>query len=197
MPEGDPIIVPNVETPATQEGGATSAQAQMPAFDPSALTQTINESLRSGFETLAQQMTQQYAPVTPQVPAQQPDPLAGTLSPYLTPVQLQAQAATDAAVFYATNDEAKGYAAKIEELANSYPGTPRAKIWQFIRGSDEYINAAVQKRLDDQKRAAELAAQGSALGVGSPQHQAYNGPVRQAADMPHDELLKALDGYSF
>lgn len=193
----DPIIVPTpTADPANQEGGATPAQA-MPAFDPSALQEGLTAAIRSGFEGIAQQIIQPTAaPVAPVQPSQA-DPLANTLNPYLQPVQLSAASATDAAVFYATTDSAKAYAAKIEELARQYPTTPRATLWQYIRGSDEYIQAEVQRRLDEQKRAAEVAAQGSALGIGGPQRQGYAGPVRQASEMPPEDLAKALEGYSF
>lgn len=179
---------PNVN-PSGQEGGQTG-QVQQPQIDVAALQSSLQQTLK---ESLAE-MARSAQPV--QQPQPQPDAVRDVLAPYLQPIVMQTQHATDAATFYATNPQAGNHSTRIEELARQYPTTPRAQLWQYLKGDDSYINSEVERRMQAAKEAAERAAQGNTVGVGGyVQHNV--GQVRQASQLSPDELSNALDGISF
>jgi hypothetical protein len=175
-------------TPSGQEGGQTGQVVQQPQIDVAALQTSLQQTLKESLAEMAR--SAQPAPQPP------PDAVRDVLAPYLQPIALQTQHATDAATFYATNPQAGTHSAKIEELARQYPTTPRAQLWQYLKGDDSYINSEVERRMQAAKEAADKAAQGNTVGVGGyVQHNV--GQVRQASQLTPDELSSALDGISF
>jgi len=144
---------------------------------------------------------QRNARPAPPVHATEPDPVADVLRPYVVPLaqamNLKADDAKDAAIFYHTTAEAGAFAADIEAkfnecVANGRPMN-RASIWQWYKGAnfDKFADARQKHRDDEIKRAREAqTVQGSRGGVpaGRPQIDV------NASD---EDLASAIRGLQF
>lgn len=189
-----------------QQGGQQGA-----AFDPAALTKTIQDSIKAGFEAMRPQQDepQTHQHVGPdqaylrtgQTQQADADPVARVIAPIVGPplqaVSLQAQAAMDAATFYATNPDAVKYRDKIEAkfaetMAVGRP-VPRQDILNWMRGGPlfkEMVEEEVKRR---QEAIANANAATTAGGGQRPQ----TAPGKSAWDMSDEELTKALQSVPF
>ena len=190
-----------------QEGqaGGQQQQQQGAAFDPAALQQTIQDSIKAGFETMRSEEPrhshQQQQMQQPQWGQQaEVDPVTRVIAPIVGPalqsLNLQTQAAMDLASFYATNPDAVKHKDKIEakfaETMQTGRPVPRQDILNWMRGGPmfkEMVEEEISRRAAA-TREAELAA---TAGGGRPAIT----PGKNPHDMTDDELSNALKNVAF
>lgn len=179
------------------EGQQQQVTPPPPVIDNVAIAQAVKDAIG--------QMAREMPRPQPQPVAPQPDPMRDLLAPYVAPVQMGAQQARDAAVFYnvgkGVDRELKAeYSDQIEQVAAQWEqmGRPmdRATIWQWIKGSDDYVAKKAQRDKEASEAATRMAMQGATVGLGSPDRQ-YGGPVRDASQVPPSELEKLIGDLPF
>lgn len=118
--------------------------------------------------------------------------------PALRALDITANDAKDAALFYVEHPEALTYKKDLENASDTMKrqGTPmtREALWDWYRGKnfDKFRDQANKKQQEDAERAAREAA---TLGPGSPNRDA--GPQKDPHDMTDEELAKAVQGVAF
>lgn len=131
--------------------------------------------------------------------AANPDPVADVLRPHLQPLaamlNLKAEDAKDASVFYATTPAAGKYSAAIEtkftECVQRGQPMNRASIWQWIRGSDAFLSERIKERdaeLETARQAQTLQGSRGSLPAGTPSIDV------NASD---EDLAKSLENVQF
>jgi len=202
MPEGEGAQ--GAQGGGEAQGGGSAAPAA-PAFDPAALQQTIQDSIKAGFEGMRpaqQQQEPRYEePRFGGQHGQEQDPVTKLVAPIVAPalqhVSLQAQAAMDAATFYATNPDMVKFKDKIEEkfseTMRSGRPVPREDIKNWMRGGPmwkEMVEDEIKRRSDAVQNANDASTAG---GGGRPQTTR----VLNARDLSDDDLQKGLSNISF
>jgi hypothetical protein len=184
-----------VQTP----DAAAEPVAPAPQFDTDALASQVAEKLKGAFQQSAPQQ-----PAPPPQPAPQPasDPVGDMVRPYYEPglraASLAAEMATDAAHFYSEHQDLdKADKAEIERRAKALAANghafTREDVYRHWLG--ENIDSVVEKRMAKREDAAKRALEAGTIGAGSADRG--TGPVRNAADLPINELENAMKGMSF
>lgn len=202
--------MPDDKTPEQIAAEAKAAEAaKAPVFDTTKMAKDMADQVVGGIRKMAEEAAaNQPAPQPAYDPNQRPDPLTAAVAPIVAPaiqaVGVRAEAATDAAMFYADSDpdtlqfKAK-HKGEVEALFNAELKagrfTPREDILAYLRGGkllNEVIEGEVSKRkaAEDRAREAETAGPG---GVRAFSHK----PAKDPYTMTDEELTKSLEGVSF
>jgi hypothetical protein len=184
----------DVDQPAEQPAQAP----QQPQYDPKALQEHVTTAVQQGLQQYRPQP--QYVPVPQQQP--QPDPLRDVLAPYLAPIaqflNLKAELAADAAVFYPNRPEAAPFRQRIEEVvmdqANRGRPITREQAWSYLRGS-ELFDQLLEKTMKERQDAASRARNNTMLGPGLTRSPGQ--PMKSAIDATDEELENALKNVPF
>lgn len=177
--------------------GGEQQQQQLPP-PPQIDQAAIAAAVKSAIGEMAREMP----PARPQAPQPQPaaDPMRDLLNPYLAPVQLGHQAVQDSVLFYTNpqNAWALEHQNEIEQIFQNWAAqgraVPRADIAAYIRGRD--FDKFAEARAKAQAEAQARATAATTVGFGSP-GRAYDQPVRQASEMPIDELRRIMADVPF
>lgn len=200
-----------IDTPAPQPSPApepAKAPFDVDAFKAD-IDKSVKDSLHAGLRELhdrarGAQPTQPAQPVQPTQP-NAPDPMEQLIAPYVTPaltrVALTAEAAMDAATFYADPSNAKAlkYRDKIEEkfleMAGSGRPVPRRDVWNWLRGGPLY-QTILEDEIKDRDAQLEAARHAQTAGAGSPRVPAA-GSRKSAWEMDDNELRDTLKDVAF
>ena len=190
----DDVVVPDA-TPAVVPAVVPAA----PAIDMDALA----ASMRSSVQDALAGFVQANQPPPQQGPTSTGDPLADVVLPLVKPsldrANVMAEAARDQSLFFQRHPEAlehqdalltnwnlmlqKNIPFKMETIWNEYRG---ANFDKFHGKASERDTAKLQAAKD-----AEV------VGPGSPDRSGGRGTIRDASEVPPDELAKALEGVAF
>jgi hypothetical protein len=207
MPDDAPNPNPDPTAAAAAAGSAAAAGAPAapPAVDPEVLKGALQGALKDVMPGLLE--ASKPAPVVqprvePRAP-EKPDPVIEFLAPYIAPalseVGLKAEAAMDAASFYATAGpqalkHRDAIEARFQEGMRAGKPFPRVDIFKWMKGDkfDEFVNEELEarKRSEDAARGAEHAG-----GAGRPHGGRPAG--KDPIDMSDDELGAALKNAAF
>lgn len=173
---------------------ADPVETAAPAFDAAAFKGMIKDAIGEMAAALPAPAPAPRPQPAPQARPSDPilDAVGPSLAPYFAANQLEAQSASDAAVFYATTPQAAPHAKYLEEQFDKFKGegrpVRRADLWLHYKGANfaQFYEQETKER-EEAARRAELA---STVGSGAARTVGLD-PAKPFNDMSGDEL----DGY--
>lgn len=164
-----------------------SPSQEQKAFDPETLAPVITDAIKAQFAEWQKEQQQQQEYQRQKV--QEQDPLAKLVAPYLAPVQLQAQAAIDAATFYTKNPQASRYTEEIEQIHQNWLQrgitVTRGEVWNYVKGlHSEELFEERRKELEQKERAAQEAL---TVGPGGSLRTPGGQQVKSLYEIPYDK----------